>query len=148
VEDRVVFDGGSDNVWRGAGGTRNPLHPGDTAQGEIIALGCAAGENYLTWSTAQDPGNLRTGSVNRGTGVLTQAVNARWIAKNVAKKRLHCRQDSRIKRSRRCVVEIHALEVGRHLEIFGTGITTEGLRGWTGSTDRSGWFSHFSASPR
>src|SRR5262249_38801806 len=86
-----------------AGGVRRL---GDAAQREVVRLGAAAREHDLLRVAADEPRDRRARIVDRRFGLLTEVVNARRVAEEIAGRAGDRLRHFRGWRSRRVVVKI------------------------------------------
>src|SRR5580658_2753174 len=78
-------------------------------QGEVVALGAAAGENHFGRTAVQQFGNILASMLHRGTRLLALLMNGRRIPELLDKMRPHRLKHFRQERSCGVVVEIHAM---------------------------------------
>ncbi len=69
VKDRLVFGGSRDEMI-----ALGPIHGGNALENEIVALGCAAGEDDVTRMSADQAGHLLTGLLHSLLGLPAECV--------------------------------------------------------------------------
>jgi hypothetical protein len=116
MQDRMMLDPGDDDVWRFTHGTlvAIPSSGGAPLDRQVIALGSSTREQDFRGPASKHPGNHRTRAIKGGPAILTDLVDARWVAECACEKRDHRFNDDRVDRSRRRMVEIDRLGTIRH----------------------------------
>ena len=80
VQDRVMLDGGGDEVIAGAQ---------DAEDGGIVALRAAGGENDFGGAAMEERGDLFAGVLDGGAGALAEVVDGGGVAEGLDEKRPH-----------------------------------------------------------
>ena len=105
VEDRLVLDVTGHEVMTSAA----PERLGDAADGEIVTLGPAAGEDDFGRVGADQGCHGAPGLVDSRFRLLSEVVDARRVAPLVAQRRAHPVGDRRGERGRGVVIQVDAL---------------------------------------
>ncbi len=107
VQHGVVLDGGGDDVrQRAIVWESEPRSPGDTAQGEVIALGRPTGEDDLTWLAAENASAGGARLVDRRARLLPKLIDAGGVPVPLREVGEHRGQYVRVEWGGRRVIEI------------------------------------------
>src|SRR5687768_15344215 len=80
--------------------------PGGSEDGEVVALGSAAGKNDFTRFAAKNARGLFARLVEKRARLPSDVMDAGWIAEHFAKEREHGFANHRVQRSGGVIVEI------------------------------------------
>ena len=106
VEDRFVFDGGSDDVLGGAGRSGGVDHTEDCV---IVRLGASTGEDNFLRASVQKSGDLFAGCFDGGASALAESVDGGGVAKISGEKGKHGVEDRGVDGSGGVMVEIDTM---------------------------------------